>query len=122
MLYLLPTLGESLSQRLPDLCASFQEAVVDVLVTKTLAAARALGVKDVSVSGGVSCNHRLREVFTQRCASAGLTLHLAALAHSTDNAAMIAYAALHRYHAGQFFALDQDIDPNLALTVLPALA
>ncbi len=115
MFYLLPTLGESAAARLPDLCASFQEAVVDVLVSKTLAAARQLKAQHISVSGGVSCNTRLRAVFTERCARAGLTLHLAAPVHSTDNAAMIAYAALQRYQAGQFTALDSDIDPNLAL-------
>lgn len=120
MFYLLPTLGETAAARLPDLCASFQEAVVDVLVSKTLAAARHLGAKHVSVSGGVSCNTRLRQVFTERCARAGLTLHLAAPAHSTDNAAMIAFAALHRFRASQFTPLDADIDPNLALGVTGA--
>jgi N6-L-threonylcarbamoyladenine synthase len=115
MFYLLPTLGDRAAARLPDLCASFQEAVVDVLVTKTLAAARHLGAKHVSVSGGVSCNSRLRQVFREQCARAGLTLHLAAPAHTTDNAAMIAYAALHRFHAGQFTPLESDIDPNLTL-------
>ena len=117
MFYLLPTFGDTVAARLPDLCASFQEAVVDVLATKTLAAAKHLGTRHVSVSGGVSCNTRLREVFTERCAKAGFTLHLAAPAHSTDNAAMIAYAALQRYQANQFTALDSDIDPNLALGV-----
>ena len=117
MFYLLPTLGETVAARLPDLCASFQEAVVDVLVSKTLAAARHLGTQDVSVSGGVSCNSRLREVFTQRCSRAGLMLHLAARAHTTDNAAMIAFAALHRFQAGKFTPLDADINPNLPLEV-----
>ncbi len=116
MFYLLPTLGESAATRLPDLCASFQEAVVDVLVSKTIAAAQHLKAQHVSVSGGVSCNSRLRAAFTERCTQARLTLHLAAPAHSTDNAAMIAFAALQRYHAGQFTPLDSDIDPNLALT------
>ncbi len=120
MFYLLPTLGDQAASRLPDLCASFQEAVVDILVTKTLQAAHHLGARDVSVSGGVSCNSRLRAVFAQRCAQAGLALHLAAPAHTTDNAAMIAYAALQRFQAGQFSPLDADIDPNLALPSLPA--
>ena len=115
MFYLLPTLGETVVSRLPDLCASFQEAVVDVLVTKTLAAAKHLRAEHISVSGGVSCNSRLRAVFIERSTKAGLTLHLAAPANSTDNAAMIAYAALQRYQAGQFTTLDSDIDPNLAL-------
>lgn len=115
MFYLLPTLGETAAARLPDLCASFQEAVVDVLVSKTLAAAKHLKTRHISVSGGVSCNSRLRAAFTERCAKAGFILHLAAPVHSTDNAAMIAFAALQRYQAGQFTPMDSDIDPNLAL-------
>jgi N6-L-threonylcarbamoyladenine synthase len=115
MFYLLPTLGENAIDHLPDLCASFQEAVVDVLVSKSLAAAKSIGAQHISVSGGVSCNSRLRALFTERCAKARLTLHLAAPAHSTDNAAMIAYAALQRYQAGQFSELNTDINPNLAL-------
>ena len=120
MLYLLPTLGDQAAARLPDLCASFQEAVVDILVAKTLQAARHLGARDVSVSGGVSCNSRLRAAFAERCARLGLTLHLAAPAHTTDNAAMIAYAALQRFQAGQFTPLEADIDPNLPLPISTA--
>lgn len=115
MLYLLPQLGETAADRLPDLCASFQEAVVDVLATKTLQAAKSLGLRCVSVSGGVSCNSRLRQVFTERCANAGVELLLAQPAHTTDNAAMIAFAAAHRFRAGNTTPLDADIDPNLPL-------
>jgi N6-L-threonylcarbamoyladenine synthase len=62
---------EKLTDRhLPDLCASFQEAVVDVLVAKTLAAAQATGRRTVAVSGGVSCNTRLREKLQESCAAA----------------------------------------------------
>lgn len=116
MLYLLPQLGDSAAARLPDLCASFQEAVVDVLVSKTLQAAKALGQRCISVSGGVSCNTRLRQVFTERCARAKVELLLAQPAHTTDNAAMIAFAAAHRFRSGHTTPLDADIDPNLSLT------
>jgi len=116
MLYLLPQLGGTVSARLPDLCASFQEAVVDVLVTKSLRAAREFGGKSISVSGGVSCNARLREVFTERCRRARLELFLAAPSLTTDNAAMIAFAALHRFRAGHRSALEEDVNPNMPLT------
>lgn len=116
MLYLLPQLGDSAASRLPDLCASFQEAVVEVLVSKTIQAARSLGERWVSVSGGVSCNSRLRQVFTERCARARLGLLLAEPSHTTDNAAMIAFAAAHRIRQGITSPLDSDIDPNLSLT------
>ena len=115
LLYLLPDLGETVGERLPDLCASFQEAIVDVLVTKTLRAARELGARHVSVSGGVSCNGRLRDVFAQRCARAGLTFWPAPAVYTTDNAAMIAFAALHRFRAGERSPLEADVDPNLRL-------
>ena len=115
LLYLLPSLGDTVPARLPDLCASFQEAIVDVLVEKTMRAARRLGAQSISVSGGVSCNSRLRAVFTDRCRRARLALFLAAPALTTDNAAMIAYAALHRFRAGHRSALDEDVNPNLPL-------
>ncbi|HWB07432.1 MAG TPA: tRNA (adenosine(37)-N6)-threonylcarbamoyltransferase complex transferase subunit TsaD [Verrucomicrobiales bacterium] len=115
MLYLLPQLGDTVAARMADLCASFQEAIVDILVKKSLRAAREFGVRSISVSGGVSCNHRLREVFAQRCRKAGLELFLAAPALTTDNAAMIAFAALHRFHAGHRSALEEDVNPNLPL-------
>src|SRR5258708_8541476 len=88
--YLLPKL-EALP--LPDLCASFQEAVVDVLVAKTLRAAKATGRKVIAVSGGVSCNTRLREKFRAACAERGLELRVAAPSLCTGNAAMIGYVA-----------------------------
>ncbi len=118
LLYLLPQLGDTVQARMEDLCASFQEAIVDILVTKSLRAAKALGARSISVSGGVSCNHRLREAFTQRCRKAGLELFLAAPALTTDNAAMIAFAALHRFQAGDRSALEEDVNPNL--TLVPA--
>ena len=115
MLYLLPQLGDTVADHLPDLCASSQEAIVDVLVKKTLKAARQYSARSISVSGGVSCNHRLREAFTQQCRKSGLDLFLAAPALTTDNAAMIAYAALHRYLAGHRSPLEEDVNPNLPL-------
>jgi N6-L-threonylcarbamoyladenine synthase len=116
LLYLLPTLGGTVPAQLADLCASYQEAIVDVLVRKTLRAAREFGARSVSVSGGVSCNSRLRQVFTERCRRAKLDLFLAAPSLTTDNAAMIAFAALHRFRAGHRSALEEDVNPNMPLT------
>ena len=101
---------------LADFCASFQEAIVDVLVSKLIDAAARTGAHLVSVSGGVSCNLRLRERVTEATAGAGLGLALAATAYSTDNAAMIAFAAASRRRAGfPQSPLNADIDPNLKL-------
>ncbi len=100
---------------IPDVCASFQEAVVDVLVAKTLAGARAANRQLVTVSGGVSCNTRLQARFAAACAESGHELLFAPPALSTDNAAMIACAALVRFRLGETTPLDSDMDPNLRL-------
>jgi N6-L-threonylcarbamoyladenine synthase len=79
--------------RLPDLLASFQEAVVDVLATKLIRAARKKGAKHVTVVGGVACNSRLRSVITERAAKQGLKVAFPSPVYCTDNAAMIGRAA-----------------------------
>lgn len=113
--YLLPKLSEL---PLPDLCASFQEAVVDVLVEKTLRAARATRQRVIALSGGVSCNSRLREKMRAACIRSGLELLIADPALCTDNAAMIGYVAALRLAVGESSPLTADIDPNLRLAAL----
>ncbi len=115
--YQLKKLPEPLEESIiDDLCASFQEAVIEVLVAKTLAAARKTGERLVTVSGGVSCNRRLREAMTEACEESGLELRIAAPAYTTDNAAMIAWAAALKHARGAApTPLDEDIDPNLKL-------
>ncbi len=98
-----------------DVCASFQEAVVDVLVDKTVRAALATRRKIVAVSGGVSCNSRLREKLAAACSARGIELLLAEPSLCTDNAGMIAYVASLRISEGQGSSLTEDIDPNLRL-------
>jgi N6-L-threonylcarbamoyladenine synthase len=115
VLYLLPKVDLTVDQTLCDLCASFQEAVVEVLVEKTLRAARQCGEKLIAVSGGVSCNRRVRALFAERCASEGMELRLAQPRYSTDNAAMIGFAAVQRWKAGFTSPLETDVNPNLAL-------
>jgi N6-L-threonylcarbamoyladenine synthase len=110
--YLLPKLSEV---PMADVCASFQEAVVDVLVAKSVRAAKELGRPALAVSGGVSCNTRLREKLTATCAKAGLELLIAEPSLCTDNAGMIAYVASLRAGLGERSPLTADIDPNLKL-------
>ena len=102
-------------QLLADLCASFQTAVIEVLVRKTIAAAEATGAAIVTLSGGVSCNQALRTEMQAACARAGFDFRAAAPALSTDNAAMIAFAALLRLERGFRSDVAEEIDPNLAL-------
>jgi len=113
--YQLAKLGAISDNIRGDLCASFQRAAVEVLVKKTLRAARESGAKLVTVSGGVSCNRQLREQLSDACDRAGLKLFTAARELCTDNAAMIAFAAALRLNAGFASELTQEIDPNLAL-------
>ncbi len=110
--YLLPKLA---TVPLADVCASFQEAVVDVLVAKTMRAAQTTGRRVVAVSGGVSCNTRLREKLVAACAEQGLELLLAEPSLCTDNAAMIGYVASLRLALGDTSPLTVEIDPNLRL-------
>jgi tRNA N6-adenosine threonylcarbamoyltransferase len=110
--YMLPKIGE---YRVEDVCASFQEAVVDVLVGKTLRAVEETGISLVAVSGGVSCNTRLRERFSSECSAQGIEFLAAEPQLCTDNAAMIGYVAALRVEKGQLSPLTVDIDPNLGL-------
>src|SRR4051794_21350165 len=98
-----------------DLCASFQQAIVDVLVKKTLTAAKKSRVNLVTVSGGVSCNSALRDQLGEACRSADLEFKCAEARLCTDNAAMIAFAAGHRLRQGVPSRITEEIDPNLAL-------
>ena len=102
-------------QTLCDLCAGVREAIVDVLARKTARALRHTGHRVLAVSGGVSCNAALRARLTTMCAEMGCTLLLPPPSLTTDNAAMIAYAALLHAQAGRFSALDTPVDPNLSL-------
>lgn len=110
--YLLPKLQE---YRLEDICASFQEAVVDVLVSKTVKAVAETGHSTIAVSGGVSCNTRLRERFEAECAVLGLEVLFAEPRLCTDNAAMIGFAASLKLARGERSPITTDIDPNLRL-------
>jgi len=113
--YQIAKLGEISDNIRDDLCASFQRAAVEVLVKKTLRAARESGANLVTVSGGVSCNRQLREQMSAACDRAGIKLLTTVPELCTDNAAMIAFAASLRLKAGFASKLTQEIDPNLAL-------
>ena len=98
--------------RVADLAASFQEAVVDVLAAKSLAAVAQTGHDRLLLGGGVAANARLREVLSARCADAGVELIVAPLSMCTDNAAMAA-VAWELLHAGRTAELDVDVTPGL---------
>lgn len=110
-----PGLAED-PQQLRDLCASVQAAIVDVLVTKTVRAARKIGVKCVTASGGVTCNRALRCSLESQCHRLGLTLRLADPSLCTDNAAMVGILAERKLQLGVSpTPLDSEIVPNWSL-------
>jgi len=100
---------------LADIAASFQEAVVDVLVGKTMRAAEERGVTTVSVTGGVSANSRLRRVFEETCKRNKIDVFFPDLSLCTDNAAMIAAAGYARMMMGEVSDLSLNVFPNAPL-------
>ena len=111
------SLDSALDDVLSDLCASFQQAIIDVLVTKTIAAAQKYRVDLVTISGGVSCNQELRRQMHDASSRKGIEFKSAEPRLCTDNAAMIAFAALLRLRAGFESQVTEEIDPNLALAL-----
>ena len=104
------------NQKICDLCASVQAAIVEVLVTKTIRAAKRNGVHCVTASGGVICNRALRLQLATACTKARLTLRLAENKFSTDNAAMIGILAERKLLAGKTpTSLEAEIALNWAL-------
>jgi len=93
-------------QRITDIVASFQAALVDVLVEKTIRAAREFNCQTITIAGGVSANSSLRQKMQEKAAEKGLTLILPPLAYCTDNAAMIGCAAFYKLAAGQSSGLE----------------
>ena len=85
---------------IPDVCASFQEAVADVLTLKAVRAARDHDIDTLVISGGVAANSRLSELARERCAAAGITLRVPRPRLCTDNGAMIAALGAHVLHSG----------------------
>jgi len=102
-----------------DVAASFQAAVVDVLVTKARRAAALVGAKGVALGGGVAANSRLRAELRAACEDDGIRCFLPSRAMCTDNAAMIASAAWYRLRSDGPTPLDVGADPNLKLPLLP---
>jgi N6-L-threonylcarbamoyladenine synthase len=101
-----------------DVCASFQEAVVDVLVTKARRAADAIGAKGMCLGGGVAANSQLRERFLGACVEDGRHGFLPSRTMCTDNAAMVAAAAWWRLQSDGPSPLDVGAAPNLKLPLI----
>jgi len=98
-----------------DVAASFQRAVVDVLVSHSMLAVKEYGIDKFAIAGGVASNSALRETFTQACKENGLEFYQPSPIFCTDNAAMIAVAGYYEYIAGTRHGLTLNAVPNLKL-------
>lgn len=98
-----------------DVAASFQEAVVEVLVTKSIKAAEQLGVNTITLAGGVAANQRLRTLLKSEAEKRGLKVSFPGLIYCTDNAAMIGCAGYFQYLQGKTADLDLNAVPGLPL-------
>ncbi len=107
--------NEFLDEHLSDVCASVQEAIVDVLVARMREAVRETGLRRIAVTGGVSANTRLREAMLNMVYDEGGELYMPALEYTMDNAAMIATTASYKLAAGQISPLSLAAEPALAL-------
>ena len=99
----------------PDICASFTAAVVDVQVAKAKTALEQTGAKEFCLGGGVAANPSLRAAYEEMCHKMGVRLTMPPMSACTDNAAMIALVALDRYKAGKFFPLSADAQAHADL-------
>lgn len=105
--------GEAYSEK--DIAASFQQAVVDVLVDHTMAAAQDYGIDKIAIAGGVACNSALREGMKTACEKRGYSFYLPTPVLCTDNAAMIGAAGYYEYLNGVRHGLDLNAVPGLKL-------
>ncbi|NQV73701.1 tRNA (adenosine(37)-N6)-threonylcarbamoyltransferase complex transferase subunit TsaD [bacterium] len=120
MLYFLNALeeverNELIANSLPDLCASFQEAVVDMLISPIKKAVRETGIRHIGLVGGVSANTRLREKLAELMNSMGGQMYVPDFRFCMDNAAMIAMAGYQRMQVGQASDLSLTADPSMKL-------
>jgi len=98
-----------------DVAASFQEAVVEVLVHKAIMAVERTGYTNLALSGGVACNSCLRHKLAKACKKNGVNLFIPSPIFCTDNGAMVAMAAYHKAREGHFSDLSLDVYPGLNL-------
>lgn len=102
---------------MPDICASFEQAVIDVQVSKAKKALLDTAAPTFCLGGGVAANPELREAYERMCEDLGVRLVMPPLSACGDNAAMIALVALDRYNQGKFFSLDSDAYAHADLSV-----
>ncbi|MBO6223565.1 MAG: tRNA (adenosine(37)-N6)-threonylcarbamoyltransferase complex transferase subunit TsaD [Bacteroidales bacterium] len=101
-----------IEQNKADICASFQKALIDILLKKLLLAVKQTGIKQVAIGGGVSANSGLRDRIAEEGRKRGWTTFIPEFKFTTDNAAMIAISGLYKYRRGEFCGLDAPSVPR----------
>lgn len=95
-----------IEENLPDLCASIQYSLIEMLLIKLKEAVNQYGLKEIAIAGGVSANSGLRNTLKELAAKKGWNLYVPKFEYCTDNAAMIAMAAHYKYQKGEFSSMD----------------
>jgi N6-L-threonylcarbamoyladenine synthase len=104
-----------IEKNLPDICASIQATLVEILMKKLRKAIRETGIKEVAIAGGVSANSGLRNTLTTEGKEKGWNIYIPKFEYCTDNAAMIAAAAYIKYQKSDFTSQDSSPDTRMAL-------
>lgn len=91
-----------IEENIPDLCASLQKTIIDILLDKLVKASKTTGISNITVAGGVSANSGLRQALTDEARRRKWKLHIPKFAFTTDNAAMIAITGYYKYLRGEF--------------------
>ncbi len=95
-----------IEENIPDLCASLQKTIIDILLDKLVKASKETGIKEITVAGGVSANSGLRQALTDEARRRKWKLHIPEFAFTTDNAAMIAITGYYKFLRGEFIGQD----------------
>lgn len=107
--------ADFIEKNMPDICASIQKTLIDILMKKLRRASRETGIREIAIAGGVSANSGLRKTVNEEAEKSGWNVYIPRFEYCTDNAAMIAMAAHYKYLKGEFTGQEVSPDPRMAI-------